>query len=158
MELAGGGWTVVSINGDLGSTNGDCLHLLASDAVSCGFDPAATVDWQLSGANQQKIPFNEMLWVAYDDNLAVPSFAARLVASSASAIGSGNHQVVPLTVPGIPALSVSNGEFYDRKYVEVVDGRTVWGTLTRSTCVGPYDNLGLNLRTDTSGTHDFPGW
>ena len=108
------------------------------------------------------ICFLKILLLAYDSDPTSPFAAAKLtVDAGPTTVGSGTHVVSPSSVPGIATQINSQNTastFSTRKYVEVVDGRTVWGTATRSHCTGPYDNLGLNLRTDTNGVYDYPGW
>src|SRR5262249_33069390 len=80
MTTDGGGWTVLTINGDLGSQS--CQHRLRADAPACGSSPDLMTDWQLGGALQGTITFSEVLFYAYATPGDTNAYATKVTLSA----------------------------------------------------------------------------
>lgn len=153
----GGGWNVVSINGDIAATASACVHRLRADAPACGTVPSMTADWQLAGALQDTIPFTSVLLYAITDTGTYLA-ATRLDVGPPRLIGTGSMIVAPVQI-GTTALSCMMGLLANRRRVGVtMSGWTVWGVdnVACTTTGGVTGVLGLNV--PTGATHDFPGW
>jgi len=154
MTTSGGGWTVLSVNGDLGSQA--CVHALRNDAPACGSAIDLQTDWQLAGAAQDQFTFSEILYVAYSTP-GVPYAASKLtLAGGAAKIGNGAKTVTAEQVGG-QGLSCSGSTIGNRTVMGIVDGWTCWGEPSGG-CPGNVTSMiGLNLPTTSSG-HDYQGW
>jgi hypothetical protein len=163
MTTDRGGWTLVSINGNLPSQT--CVHRLRSDAPACVATPSFTVDWQLAGAQQNLIPFKEILLLAWSSNPASPEAATKLTLPAKTTIGTGVKSVVPSAI-GAAAVSCDPivSTLASRTALSVdTNGYTVWGepagNLSCGTATGGvYHNLGLDVLTTPANVHDTQGW
>src|SRR5207248_2462475 len=125
LETDGGGWNVVSINGDL--TQETCRHRLKSDAPSCGTSPSLTTDWQLAGSLMNQITFHYILLNAYETPGTFYA-ATRLHLSSGRTVNTGAMTVTPSAINNSPVTcDPAFDDLTARTKVGVsVDGYTVW--------------------------------
>jgi hypothetical protein len=161
MRTDGGGWTVVSINGDLAQDT--CRHRLRKDAPACGGTPDLSSDWQLAGNQMNLINFRELLLVAYESP-GVFYAATRLGLSYTRTVATGVMSVTPTPVSNSPvACDPNQGTFAQRtKLAVTTDGYSAWGEDAGARACGANTgginyNLGLNVIT-TAGTHEFHGF
>ncbi|MSP59897.1 MAG: hypothetical protein EXR72_06070 [Myxococcales bacterium] len=160
MLLDGGGWTVVSIDGD--PLRHTCRHRLREDAPGCnvGTPPWPFGDWQLPGVYLRRIAFREILLVAYSGRLQVPEAMTRLVLPAPTTVGDGRFQVVPQGVTTPPLGCHLSASLAARTRLAVSDGGfTVWGE-PADTCPasgGVGNHLGIGLPRDEAGL-PLSGW
>jgi hypothetical protein len=147
MTTDGGGWTVVSIDGDL--TQHACLHRLRQDAPACGTAPDAAKDWQLAGAQMNLIGFQEVLLVSTSGSSVGLTAATRLQLASPRTVLDGTFDVTPAAITQAPvSCEPTRFPFAARTKVSVdLGGTTVWGEPRPGACAatgGVGANLGLS--------------
>jgi hypothetical protein len=159
----GGGWTIVSIDGDL--ANDTCRFRLKNDAPGCGGGtPSPTIDWQMPGTQQSQLIVTQILLLDYTlDMNNQPVFAAGTALSiDTGDTSSGAFTVTPYALGNNQPLSCDLGlsPLANRTKVGVhTNGYTVWGE-PDATCAqtgGVSNNFGLNVLTVNS-IHYASGW
>ncbi|MSP58922.1 MAG: hypothetical protein EXR72_01035 [Myxococcales bacterium] len=166
QDIDGGGWTVVSMNGDVTVLVSACKFRLKSDAPACGVlnTPDRTKDWQIAGSDMNKIKFNQILFHAYDV-VGTPKADTRFtIAGAAITVGTGLYTGVSAAIG--TAVNCDQSTLTNRNKISVdIDGYTIWGeTAAANTCAktgGVSRNLGLNVQSNVVGAtmnHWEAGW
>jgi hypothetical protein len=156
MVTDGGGWTLLSINGDLKAEG--CQFRLKNDAPACGdpLKPDPLTDWQLDGRTQDLISFREVLLLAYTDP-AMFHAATKLAVGSPRTVGGGTMKVMATAIQNMP---ISCNDMLDARTQVAVDpfGFTLWGTDPGGGGCSNMQQSGLGLDSSSGMGVVHTGW